>query len=101
MVQPTSKEYKLQGKIDFMNALETRQRVEKFIAASGSACSLDFSEVISCKSVILSLLVAWARFALQADKQLTYVNLTPKMMELIRLCRLQEILVNNIAHGSK
>ncbi len=96
MVQPSSSEHKLQGKINFMNALETRKRVEKFIAASDSACSLDFSEVISCKSVILSLLVAWARFALQADKQLTYVNLTPKMMELIRLCRLQEILAHNI-----
>ena len=101
MAHHTSQEYKLQGKINFMNALETRKRVEKFIASSDSVCSLDFSGVISCKSVILSLLVAWARFALQADKQLTYINLTPKMMELIKLCRLQEILSHNIGISDK
>lgn len=92
-------EHKLQGEINFENALQLRMKVESFIeaAAADTTCELDFSAVTDTKSVTLSLLTAWSRYAINCKKNLKFVNVKPKLRQLIHLCCLEKILAKHLS----
>lgn len=90
--ESTATTYFIKGHIDFINVIALRRQVEDFIKQSEATALLDFSEVEQCKSVVLSLLVSWVRYAKQQQKQVIFSNLTEHIRQLIQLSHLEPIL---------
>ena len=102
-VEATDKNsFRLKGVVNFNNAYTVRVAVEQFIKQhKKGVCFIDFSKVPNTKSVILSLLVCWARLAQEHDTRLRFVNLTDKIRELIEISNLQAVFDGQIESVEK
>ncbi len=56
---------------------------------------IDLSGVDEGGSVVLSLMLSWLRQARHHGRELTYANVTPELMELIKFTGLDGILLSN------
>ena len=61
---------------------------------TGTSMTIDLQQVAQADSAGLALLIEWLRWARKAGLSLTYTNIPPQMLELIRVNGLQDTLLN-------
>lgn len=61
---------------------------------AGTGMTIDLQQVAQADSAGLALLIEWLRWARKAGLSLTYINIPPQMLELIRVNGLQDTLLN-------
>ena len=62
--------------------------------SAGTSMTIDLHQVAQADSAGLALLIEWLRWARKAGSSLTYTNIPPQMLELIRVNGLQDTLLN-------
>ena len=61
---------------------------------AGTGMTIDLQQVTQADSAGLALLIEWLRWARTAGLSITYTNIPPQMLELIRVNGLQDTLLN-------
>ena len=64
---------------------------------AGSALTIDLQQVTQADSAGLALLIEWLRQARKANVSLSFSNIPPQMLVLIRVNGLQDTLINGQA----
>ena len=88
-LHPDGSRLSLRGALDFTGAAALRTDLQRAVASrSGSALTLDFSEVVRSNSVGLSLLLCAARSADEHKVDLRAAGLPSGMLSMARVCGL-------------
>ena len=87
----TSTVIKLTGVVDFNNVLTLKEAGERLMLQN-QRLDVDFSAMQSYNSAVLTLLMAWKRFAKKNSCVLQFSAVPPSLRALALVCNVQSIL---------
>ncbi len=82
----------VRGRLDFDTVLLLEQQGNDFLQQSSDVCTIDLSAVTYSGSVGLALLLAWYRRARAMGKDIRFIRLPEKMMNLMKVSALDEVM---------
>ncbi len=81
----------VEGEVHFSNVLAVVEHGKKIITNKDNLV-VDLSKLSNSDSSAVVMLVQWQRFALQQKTEIVFVNCSKRLIDVIRVCGLDDVL---------
>lgn len=82
----------LVGDINAETVVELQKQGEKLFSLEPSVIRLDLKELVSAKSIVLSLLLSWLRYADRMNLTFEIINMPSQLFAMARVSGLEKVL---------
>jgi len=84
--------YDISGSFGFADAVEAKARVEQLIDEHSDEVVIGLGGVTDGGSVLAALMMGWLRYARRNERRIEFVDVPPKLAQLLAFTGLDEVL---------